>query len=151
MAKNESNSPENVEITPENEQIEPVTEAPAPEMTAAEAATLAHEGEAVLREMDEEQIEPPAPFDVGSEHIPDPGDVVMPLDKTREEAQEAEKADAPEKQEAKKSDKAPKKQERRNKSGPQAIQEAGAEESRQEGKSCFLRFFRSFPFQYSSL
>jgi len=101
-------------------------------MTAGEAATLTHEGEAALREMGEESLEPLAPFDVSGEHNPDPGDAVVPLDKTREAAQEAEKAAVPEKQEAEKSNKAPKKQVRRNKAATQEVQEAGAEDTRQE-------------------
>ena len=54
-------------------------EAPAPELTDEEAAILAHEGEAALRELGEEQLEPPAPFD-----IPAPGDVVVPFEKIEE-------------------------------------------------------------------
>lgn len=122
-----------------NEQTEPVTEAPTPEMTAEEAATLTHKGEAALREIGEEQLEPPTPFDIGGEHIPDPGNVVVPFDKINEiisekqdTAREAEPSAAPEKQEAEKSDKAPKKQARRNKAAPQEVQEAGAEDTRQE-------------------
>jgi len=132
MAKNEPNNPEDVKITPENEQTESVAEAPAPEMTAEKAATLANEGEAALREMGEEQLEPPAPFDISGEHVPDPGDVIVPSDKIPETEQEAEPPAAPEKLEAEKSDKAPKKQARRNKATPQEVQEAGAEDTRQE-------------------
>lgn len=54
-------------------------EAPAPELTDEEAAILAHEGEAALREMGEGQLEPPTPFD-----IPPPGDVVVSFDKINE-------------------------------------------------------------------
>ena len=132
MAKYDQNNPEDMKIMPENEQTEPATEAPAPEMTAGEAATLAHEGEAVLRELGEEQLEPPTPFDVGGEHIPDPGDVTVPSDKISETEQEIKPPAAPEKQEAEKSDQAPKKQARRNKTAPQEVQEAGAEDTRQE-------------------
>ena len=60
MAKNEPNKPDDVKVTPENEQAAPVAEATAPEMSADETAILAHEGEAALREMGEEQLEPPA-------------------------------------------------------------------------------------------
>lgn len=127
MAKSEPNMPDDVKTTPENEQAAPVAENAAPEMTADEAATLAHEGEAALHDIGDDGLEPPAPFD-----IPDPGDVVVPFDKIREEAQEAEKAAAPEKQETEKSDKIPKKQARRNKAATQEIQEAGAEDTRQE-------------------
>jgi ParB-like chromosome segregation protein Spo0J len=132
MAKNEPNNTEDVKIPPENEQTEPVKEAPAPEMTTEEAATLTHEGEAALREMGEEQLEPSIPFDVSGEHIPDLDDVIVPSDKISETEQEVKPPAAPEKQEAEKSDKAPKKQARRNKAAPQEVQEAGAEDTRQE-------------------
>ena len=132
MVNNESNKPDDVEVNPENEQAAPNMDASAPEMTAEEATILAHESEAALLEMGEVQLEPPAPFDVGGEHIPDPGDVIAPSDKIPEVAQEDETPAAPENQEAKKSDKAPKKQARRNKAAPQEVQEAGAEDTRQE-------------------
>lgn len=132
MAKNEPINPDDAKVTLENEQSESVTEAPVPEMTAEEGITLAHEGEAALREMGEEQLEPPALFDVVGDHIPDSDDVVVPLDKICEAAQEAEQTAAPEKQDAKKSDNAPKKQVRRGKSAPQEVQEAGAEDVQQE-------------------
>lgn len=35
------------------------------DLTAEEAATLAHEGEAALQDIGEEQLEPPTPFDIG--------------------------------------------------------------------------------------
>jgi len=44
MAKNGPNKPDDVKIMQGNEQTAPATEAPAPEMTAEEAATLAHGG-----------------------------------------------------------------------------------------------------------
>jgi hypothetical protein len=84
MAKSEPNMPE-------NEQTAQVAEAPAPEMSAEEAATLAHEGEAALHDIGDDGLEPPTPFD-----IPAPGDVVVPFDKINEimsEKQEAEKID----------------------------------------------------------
>ena len=84
MVKNEPNNSENVKNTPENEQTEPVKEAPAPEITAEEAATLTHEGEAALREMGEEQLEPSIPFDISGEHVPDLDDVIVPSDKISE-------------------------------------------------------------------
>ncbi len=127
MAKSEPNSPDDVKTTSENEQAAPVVEVPDPEMSAEEAAVLAHKGEAALHDIGNDGLEPPAPSD-----IPAPGDVVVPLDKTREAAQEAEKAAAPEKQEAEKSNKAPQKQARRNKAVTQEIQEVGAEDTRQE-------------------
>jgi len=144
MTKNEPNKPEEVKTEPENgtpaeEQTAPavdpteiVSNAPATELTAEEAASLSHEGEAALRKMGEESFEPPTPFDVGGEHIPDPGDVIVQLDKIREAEQEAEKAAFPEKQEVEKSDKAPKKQARRSKAFTQELQEAMAEDTRQE-------------------
>ena len=88
MAKKEPNKPDDVKTAPANETpaeekaasvappLEAGGEAPAPEMTAEEAATLAQEGAAALRDIDEEQFEPPTPFD-----IPAPGDVVVPFDK----------------------------------------------------------------------
>lgn len=81
MAKNEQNKPENIKTGPENEapaqeQTTPIEtvegsgNTPAPEMTAEEAAILAHEGEAALQEMGEGQLEPPTPFDFGGKHMP---------------------------------------------------------------------------------
>lgn len=53
----------------------PKKEAPAaPELTAEEAVILTHEGERALRDIGEEQLEPPTPFD-----IPNPGDVLCRL------------------------------------------------------------------------
>ena len=117
MAKSEPNIPDNVKITPENEQAAPVADATAPEMNAAEAAVLAHEGEAVLHDIGNDELAPPTPFD-----IPSPGDVVVPFDKIRETAREAEQTATPEKQEAEKSDKAPNKRGavRENRSGGSA-------------------------------
>ncbi len=138
MAKNEPNKPDNEKTTPNEtpaeEQTAPAIEptevsgnTPAPELTAEEAAALAHEGEAALREMGEEQLELPAPFDFGGEHIPDPGDVVVPFDKIneilsekQEAAREAEQAPAAKKQETEKADKAPKKQAARQERPPKA-------------------------------
>jgi ParB/RepB/Spo0J family partition protein len=137
MAKNEPKKSDDMKTTPENEQAAPVTEAPVPERAAEEAAILAHEGEAALREMGEEQLEAPTPFDIGGEHIPDPGDVVVSFDKINEivsekqgAAREAEKAAVPKKTE--KADKTLKNQARRGKAVQQEAQEAGAEDTRQE-------------------
>lgn len=143
MAKNEPNKPDDVKATLEKESTTEEKAAPVPvpevgsktpvqEITAEDATTLAREGEAALQEMGEAQLEPPTPVDVGGEHIPEPGDVVVPFEKIHEAAQEAEQTTAPEKQEAEKSDKAPKKQARRGKAAPQEAQEAGAEDTRQE-------------------
>ncbi len=122
MAKNEPNKPDDLKAAPEKETtaeekaaLVPVPEVggeiPVPEMTTEEDAALTQEGEAALREMGEEQLEPPAPFDIGGDHIPDPGDVVVPFDKINEiisEKQEAvrmaEQTAAPERQKAEKSD-----------------------------------------------
>ena len=151
MAKNEPNKPDDVKTAPKNEtpaeeQVTPAIEmtevvgnAPAPEMTAEEAAALTHEGEAALKEMGETEIEPPAPFDLGGERIPDPGDVVVPFDKINEiisekqaASREVEQTATTEKQETEKK-KAPKKQAaRQGKAAPQEVQEAGAEDTRQE-------------------
>lgn len=90
MAKKEPIRPDEVKTVPENEvpaqeqttpieAVEVSDNAPAPEMTAEEAAALAHEGEAALKELGEKQLEPPAPFDLSGEHIPDPGNVVVPF------------------------------------------------------------------------
>jgi len=86
MATNDPNKPDNVTYidpgnkTPEEKDApdlpqEAGGEAPTPEMTADEAAALAGEGEKARRDIGEEQLEPPAPFDIGGEHIPDPGDM----------------------------------------------------------------------------
>ena len=91
-------------------------EAPAPEPTAEEKAALSHEAK--------EPIEPPAPSDIGGEHIPAPGDVAVPSDKINElmsekkpgrrgrspKADKAKQAPASEKPEAEKTDKSPKKE-----------------------------------------
>ena len=74
----DSQSAPEIPAAPEN------GEAPAPVLTDEKAAILAHEGEAALRKMGEEQLEPPAPFDLGGEHIPDPGDVVVSSKKIEE-------------------------------------------------------------------
>lgn len=87
MAKSEPNIPDDVKTTPENEQAAPVAEAAASEMSAEEAATLAHEGEAALHDIGEDGLEPPAPFD-----IPAPGDVVVPFDKINEIMSEKQEA-----------------------------------------------------------
>jgi len=103
MAKKEPNKPDDVKTAPANETpaeekaasvappLEAGGEAPAPEMTAEEAATLAQEGAAALRDIDEEQFEPPTPFD-----IPAPGDVVVPFDKINEIISEKKAAKAQE-------------------------------------------------------
>lgn len=104
MAKNEPTRPDDVKTTPVNEapaekQTAPTTtppeiagDTPAPEMTVEKAATLAREGEAVLQETGEAEIEPPTPLDIGGEHIPDLGDVVVPFDKINELVSEKQKA-----------------------------------------------------------
>lgn len=123
MAKSEPNMPEEtvtapVGEVPAEEKAAPAIptqevggEAPAPEPTAEEKAALSHEAK--------EPIEPPAPSDIGGEHIPAPGDVVVPSDKINElmsekklghrdrppKVDKAEKAPAPEK-----TDEAPKKE-----------------------------------------
>ena len=127
MAKSEPNIPDDVKITPENEQTAPVTEAAAPEMSAEEAATLTHEGEAALHDIGDDGLEPPMPFD-----IPAPGNVVVPFDKIRETAREAEQTATPEKQEAEESDKAPNKRGRRGKTVQQEAQEGKSEDTRKE-------------------
>ena len=81
----------------------------------------------MAHDIGEDGLEPPTPFD-----IPAPGDVVVPFDKIREAAQEAEQTTTPEKPEAEKSDKAPKKRGQRGKVVQQEVQEAGAEDTRQE-------------------
>ena len=44
------------------------------EISAEEAAIHTQEHEKALHDIGEEQLQPPAPFDLGSEHIPAPGD-----------------------------------------------------------------------------
>ncbi|HWQ74886.1 MAG TPA: hypothetical protein VN441_06200 [Syntrophomonas sp.] len=78
----DSQSAPEIPATPES------GEAPAPELTDEEAAILAHEGEAALRELGEEQLEPPTPFD-----IPAPGDVVVPFEKIEELVTESKAAE----------------------------------------------------------
>ena len=96
MAKNEPSKPGDVKASPENaapaeEQTVPATtpteiagDIPIPEISTEEAAALAHEGEAALKEMGETEIEPPTPLDIVGEHISNPGDVVVPFDKINE-------------------------------------------------------------------
>ena len=69
---------------PENSVMPESIEAPPPELADEEAAILSHKGEAALRDIGEEQLEPPAPFDFGVEHIPDPGNVVVTSKKIEE-------------------------------------------------------------------
>ena len=88
MAKDEPNMPEETATAPvgeipAEEKAAPAVpppevggEASASEPTAEEKATLPHEGK--------ETIEPPVPSDIGAEHIPAPGDVVVPSDKINE-------------------------------------------------------------------
>ena len=151
MAKNEPNTPDDVKTTPVNEapaeeQTAPATtppeiagDTPAPEMTAEEAATLAHEGEAALQEMGEAEIEPPTPFDIGGEHIPAPGDVVVPFDKINELVSEKQKASreakqpaAPEKQETEKKKPSKKQVGQQNKAAPQEAKDSEKEDTQQE-------------------
>ena len=143
MAKDELNMPEEaangpVNEVPAEEKAAPAVpppevggEAPAPEPTAEEKAALTHE--------DKEPIEPPAPSDIDGEHIPAPGDVVVPSDKINELMSEkksarrgrppkmdkAEQAPAPEK-----TDKAPKKERkpRAEKQKPAAAKKAPVKE-----------------------
>lgn len=91
MAKNEPNKQDEVKTAPA-----PTIggEVPALEITAEEAAALAHEGEAALHKISDDGLEPPTPFD-----IPAPGDVVVSFDKINEivsgkqaAAKEAEKS-----------------------------------------------------------
>lgn len=126
MAKNEPKKPDDVKTAPEHEataeeKTAPVTpevggEAPAPEMTAEEAAALAHEGQAVLRDIGDDVLEPPTPFD-----IPAPGDVVVSFDKINRLVSEKQAAV----KEAEKSGPADKKAQP-DKNGPEA------EDTRQE-------------------
>lgn len=102
-------------------------EAPAPVLTDEEAAILAHEGEAALHDIGDDGLEPPTPFDI---HAPD--NVIVPFDKIRETAREAEQTAPLEKQEAEKSDKALNKRGRRGKSVQQEAQEAKTEDTRKE-------------------
>lgn len=120
MAKNEPNKPDDMKTMPANETqaeekavpvnepLEVGSEAPAPELTAEKAATLAQEAEAVLRDTGEEQLEPPTPLD-----IPNPGDVVVPFEKINggKAEQEPKAQEAPAQKEAPApEDKAPEKQ-----------------------------------------
>ena len=67
------------EVGIDSQSVPESSETPAPVLTDEEAAILAHEDETALREIGEEQLEPPAPFD-----IPLPGDVVVSFDKINE-------------------------------------------------------------------
>ena len=128
MAKDEPNMPEEAATVPVGEAPAEEKTAPAvpppevggeatdPEPNAEEKAALSHEAK--------EPLEAPAPSDIGGEHIPAPGDVVVPSDKINEimsekkpghrgrppKADKAEKAPVPEKTEAGKSDQLPKKE-----------------------------------------
>jgi hypothetical protein len=62
--KSESNMPVDIKTTPEQEQTVQVAEDAAPEMSVEEAATLAHESEAVLHDIGDDGLEPPTPFDI---------------------------------------------------------------------------------------
>jgi ParB family chromosome partitioning protein len=111
-------------------------EAPIPESADEEAAILAHEGEDALREMGERQLEPPAPFDLGGEHVPEPGDDVEPYDKIseglsgkQEAAHEAAQTAGSQNQETGKEDAPPAGQ---SQPGKPEQQEAGAEDTQQE-------------------
>ncbi len=132
MAINDSNTPGDVTTAPENitppeekavtdnAPLETGGETPAPEMSAEEMAALAGERDKALHDIDEQQLEPPAPFD-----IPDSGDVVVPFEKINEIVsgkQEAatEKTDAPPSPE----DKAPDKKERGGKSKAEKSEKA---------------------------
>ena len=119
MAKSEPNMPDDVKVILENEQTAQAAEVSAPEMSAEEVATLAHEGEAALHDIGDDGLEPPTPFD-----IPAPDDVVVPFDKIIEIISE--------KQEAEKSDKAPNKRGRRGKTVQQEAQEGKSEDTRKE-------------------
>lgn len=90
MAKNKPNKPDEVKTTPAQEatveeKAAPVPipevggEAPAPEMTAEEAAALTHEDGIAPYEVGTDGLEPPTPFD-----IPAPVDVVVSFDKINE-------------------------------------------------------------------
>lgn len=123
MAKNEPSKRDDVKAAPENaapaeEQTVPATtsteiagDIPAPEISTEEAAALAHEGEAALKEMGKAEIEPPTPLDIVGEHIPDPGDIVVPFDKINEivsgktaTTKETEKASSADKEESQSED-----------------------------------------------
>ena len=138
MAKDEPNKPEEVTTEPVSEApaeekaapAAPLPEvgskAPAPELTAEEAAALTHEAK--------EPLEPPTPFDIGGEHVPDPGAVVVSFDKINEilsekqgAAREAEKVAVTDKTE--KADKAPKKERK-----PHAEKQNPAAEKKAPGK-----------------
>ena len=80
-------SPE-IPVMPEN------VETPSPDITDHATAALAHEGEAVRRETGEEQLEPPAPADIDGEHVPDPDNVVVPIEKRQKAAKSAERKTA---------------------------------------------------------
>jgi ParB family chromosome partitioning protein len=127
MAKSEPNIPDDVRTTPENEQTVQVAEVPAPEMSAEEAATLAHEGETALYDIGDDVLEPPTPFD-----IPVPDDVVVPFDKIRETAREVKQTATTEKPEAEKSGRPPNKRGRREKTVQEVAQEAKTEDTRKE-------------------
>ena len=62
--------------TPESPIMPENGETQSPGLTDQETAALTLEGE--------ERLEPPAPFDKGGEHVPDPGDVVVSTEKIEE-------------------------------------------------------------------
>nr|WP_319488342.1 ParB/RepB/Spo0J family partition protein [uncultured Caproiciproducens sp.] len=148
MAKDKPNNPEEmttgpVSETPAEKKTAPAVpspevggEAPAPEPTVEEKAVLTQEGK--------KPIEPPAPSDIGGEHVPNPGDIVVPPDKINElmsekkpshrgrlpKADKAEQAPAPEKTEAEKSNQTPKREHkpRAEKQKPAAAKKAPVKE-----------------------
>ncbi len=145
MAKDEPNKPEKMTTgpvgeIPAEEKAAPAVpppevsgEAPTPEPTVEEKTVLTHEGE--------EPLEAPTPSNMGGEHVPDSGDVVVPSDKIKSEkksghrgrspkADKTEQAAAPEKTETGKEDKAPKneRKSRAAKQNPTAAKKAPVKE-----------------------
>ena len=122
MAKDEPNMPEETATAPVGEIPAEEKAAPAvppPEVGGEATAPKPTAEKSALSNEAKEPIDPPAPSDIGGEHIPVPGDVVVPSDKINElmsekkpghrgrppKADKAEQAPAPQK-----TDEAPKKE-----------------------------------------
>lgn len=128
MAKDEPKMPEEATTGPVGEvsaEEKNAPDVPPPEVGGeAPSHEPTAEGKAALTHESKEPIEPPAPSDIGGEHIPAPGDVVVPSGKINElmtgkkpghrgrppKVDKAKQAAAPEKSETEKADETPKKE-----------------------------------------
>ena len=87
MAKDEANMPEEATTAPVGEipaEEKAALAVPPPEVGGEATAPKPDAEKSALSNEAKEPIEPPAPSDIGGEHIPVPGDVVVPSDKINE-------------------------------------------------------------------